>query len=249
MIFAATRPFRRLLPIVALAALAACAKAPAPSGQADPHEVANRRTHEANLRFDRAFFAPTSNAYGTILPQPVRQGVSQFSSNISLPGTMVNQLLQGEVEDAVHNAVRFLFNTTLGVAGIFDIATDIGLEERDTDFGETLHVWGFAEGDYVVLPFFGPSTERDAFGTAVDFFINPLSYVIPKPEGYLSPASEVISRFGDRYDYGDTFDALLYESADGYATARLFYLDSRRYDLGVEVEDDDLYDLYEEVYE
>jgi len=247
-----TRPYRRSFPgiaMIALLAVTACTPAPTARGISDPHEVANRRTHQANLNFDKAVFGPVSSAYGTTIPEPVRDRVSDFSANTSLPGIVVNQFLQGKIENAVHNTVRFLFNTTLGLGGLFDIANDIGLEERDTDFGETLHVWGFAEGDYVVLPFFGPSTERDAFGTAVDFFINPLSYVLDAPESYVPTGAKIMTRFGDRYTYGDTFDALLYESADGYLTAQLYYLDNRRYDLGEGVPDEDLYDLYEESYE
>ncbi len=94
---------------------------------------------------------------------------------------IVNNLLQGRLENAAHNSVRLLFNSTIGLGGLFDIATDIGLEERSTDFGATLHVWGAEEGAYVVLPLLGPSTERDALGTIVDFFTNPLTYALNPP--------------------------------------------------------------------
>ncbi len=249
---ALTRPFKPVFQSVVITAflgLAACTPAPTAHGISDPHEAANRRTHQANLKFDQAVFGPVSDAYGSAIPEPIRDRVDDFSDNTALPGIVVNQLLQGKIEDAVHNTARFLFNTTLGLGGLFDIANDIGLEERDTDFGETLHVWGFAEGDYVVLPFFGPSTERDAFGTAVDFFTNPLSYVLKRPESYVPTGAKIMTRFGDRYTYGDTFDAVLYESADGYLTAQLYYLDNRRYDLGDDSPDEELYDLYEESYE
>ncbi len=229
---------------LALMGMSACATAPAPSGYADPHEVQNRRTHGANIKLDRALVSPASNTYGTILPQPVRNSVSSFSDNASLPGVVANNLLQGNIEDAVHNTVRFAFNSTLGLLGIFDIATDIGLEERDSDFGETLHVWGAPEGDYVVLPFFGPSTERDGIGILVDFVLNPLSLALPTEVKHLPKAAWVLSKFGDRYQFSDTIDEF-YQSEEGYDLMQLYYLDSRRYELGVEVEDDELEDIYD----
>lgn len=249
MIVAATRSIRRAVALCALVGVAACAQAPAPSGDADPLEASNRQMFQVNLALDRTLVGPASNAYGEGIPDGVRNSVSSFSENAGLPGLVVNKILQGQLEDAAHNAVRFLFNSTVGLLGLFDVATDIGLEERDTDFGETMHRWGFSEGRYVVLPFFGPSTERDAVGIAVDFVINPLSYVIPSPESRVLPVAKVVSKVGDRYDYDATVEAILYEGEDPYATTRLFYLDSRRYDLGVTVGDDELYDLYEEAYE
>lgn len=229
---------------LALMGLSACATAPAPSGYADPHEDQNRRTHRANVNLDKALVSPASNTYGSLLPQPVRDSVSAFSDNASLPGVVANNLLQGNVEDAVHNTVRFVFNSTLGLLGIFDVATDIGLEERGSDFGETLHVWGAAEGDYVVLPFFGPSTERDAVGIVVDFVLNPLSLALPTEVKHLPKAAWVLSKFGDRYQFSGTIEEF-YESEEGYELMQLYYLDSRRYELGVEVEDDELEDIYD----
>lgn len=229
--------------------LTACAQAPVPEAVFDPNEASNRKMFAFNQKLDRALLAPASSAYGEGLPPGVRRGVSNFSDNVDLPGTVVNKILQGEFEDAMHNTVRFAFNSTFGLLGLFDVATGIGLEERDTDFGETLHRWGIAEGRYVVLPVFGPSTDRDAAGIAVDFVLNPLSYVVPSPENNVLPVANVVSRLGDRYEFGGTIDAVLHEGEDPYASARLFYLDARRYDLGVEVPDEDLYDLYEEAYE
>lgn len=240
-------PFARLGVILFLGA-AACSPAPVATGIDDPNEAANRRMHEFNLGFDKAFFGPASNAYGTAIPEPVRDRVHDFAANTSLPSLIVNDLLQGAIEDAAHNSVRFLFNITIGLGGLFDPASGIGLEERSTDFGETLHVWGIPEGKYVVLPFFGPSNQRDATGTLVDFFTNPLSYHLPTPEGYYPSAAGIVARFGDRYTYGATVDDLLYESEDGYSTTRLFYLDNRRFNLSGESLDE-LYDIYEEAYE
>lgn len=236
-----TTPFFAAL---ALVALGACAQAPAPSGYPDPHEAQNRRTHEANIKLDRLLISPAANTYGQV-PKPARTAVANFSDNASLPGVVVNKLLQGKIDDAVHNSVRFLFNSTLGLLGLFDIASDIGLEERGSDFGETLHVWGMPEGDYVVLPFFGASTERDGLGILGDFVLNPLGYVLPTGWEHVPKGAWVVSKFGDRYDFADSVDSILYSDGDGYSTLQLYYLDSRRYELGQEVEGDELDDLYE----
>ncbi|NRP13782.1 putative phospholipid-binding lipoprotein MlaA [Aliiroseovarius sp. xm-m-379] len=229
---------------IALVVLGACAKAPVPAGYDDPHEVQNRRTHKANIALDQMLVSPAAQVYGQV-PKPTRTAVANFADNASLPGTVVNKLLQGQIDDAVHNTVRFLFNSTFGLLGLFDVASDIGLEERESDFGETLHVWGMAEGDYVVLPFFGASTERDTLGIVGDFVLNPLGYVLPTGWTNVPKGAWVMSKFGDRYDFADSVDSILYSEGDGYATLQLYYLDSRRYELGQVVEDDELDDLYE----
>lgn len=240
--------FGKLAVIAGVMALSACSPAATRTGIQDPHEAKNRAVHEANARFDRQFISPVSTAYGKGIPAPVRRGVANFADNAGLPGVVVNDLLQGKIEDATHNSIRFLVNTLFGFAGLLDIAGP-GMPERDTDFGETLHVWGFGEGDYVVLPIFGPSTERDGIGTIVDFVLNPLDYVLPYPYNKLPLGSEIISRFGDRYSYGATYDEVFYGGADSYATARLYYLDHRRFQLSGEQSTEELYELYEEVYE
>ena len=141
-------------------------------------------------------------------------------------------MLQGRIDDALHNSTRFLINTTFGIAGFFDPAGDWGLPERSSDFGETLHVWGVAEGDYQELRFLGPSTQRDTAGRFVDFFLNPLSYAIPRPERYYWRLVGVAPRVGDRYRFTETIDSVLYDSADSYAQTRLLYLQNRRFKLG-----------------
>ena len=235
--------------LLVLGLVSACATQPQPQGINDPNERFNRGVHRFNKAFDSTFFGPAAKAYGETVPAPVRERVQDFAANTSLPALIVNKLLQGKLEDAAHDTVRLLFNTTIGLGGLFDVATGIGLEERTTDFGETLHVWGAEEGNYVVMPFFGPSTERDAVGTVVDFFTNPLTYAVAPPESYIPSAASIVSRFGDRYTYASTIDDLMYNSEDPYSAMRLFYLDARRYELSGGESGDDLYDLYEEAYE
>lgn len=234
--------------VIVLIGLAACTPADPSQPFNDPHEARNRKVHDANRALDRAVVRPVSVAYGAVIPKPVQRGVSNLSDNFAMPGIMVNNLLQGDVEHLVENTFRFAFNTTLGIGGIFDPATSIGLPGKTTDFGETLHVWGTAEGAYVELPVLGPSTERDAGGRVVDAILNPMRFILPdSPESYLPTAVNVVSKIGDRSRYSKLVDEVLYESADSYAQARILYLQNRRFELG-ETAVDDTFDPYEDPY-
>jgi len=233
---------------ILLSSLMACSVPEGGAGINDPYETQNRRFHEFNKTLDRALVRPASNAYGSGVPEPIRQGVSNFSSNASLPGKVVNATLQGDIDGVVQNTLRFLTNSTFGLLGILDVAGEGGLREQDTDFGETLAVWGIREGAYQDLPFLGPSTERDTVGRIVDLFTNPLSHFIERPASYFPPVANVASRFGDRYTFGDSIDSIFYESADSYAQTRLFYLQSRRFQLG-ESASSELIDPYEDPYD
>ena len=217
--------------LVAVVALGACAARDVPVGVNDPNEERNRKIHAFNKRVDDGVLRPLSSGYVGGVPAPVQKGVGNFAGNLSTPGYFVNDVLQGNIDDAAHNFVRFIFNTTIGLGGLFDPATSWGLHERSSDFGETLHVWGAPEGAYMELPFLGPSTQRDAAGKVVDIFTNPLSYVIPAPEKYGMPVVKGFSGVGARYRYRELVDSILYDSADSYAQARLLYLDARRFQL------------------
>lgn len=242
------KPLIQRLCVVALAVLVAgCTAAPVETGINDPIEEQNRKTHFTNRQLDRVLVRPASNGYGSVVPSPVRTGVSNFASNLNLPGQVLNNLLQFRIEDAGHNTFRFLMNSTFGFAGLLDVATEAGLENRSTDFGETLHVWGAPEGRYAELPLIGPSTERHAAGRVVDLLINPLNFAIEGPARSASTASSVAARFGDRYRYSDLVDSVLYESADSYAQARLLYLQNRRFKLA-RGQEQEVFDPYEDVY-
>lgn len=234
----------RVGPAVAvLLTLAACTPAPTDGGINDPYESVNRKVHAFNRGLDKIVVRPSSQVYGRVLPQPVRTGISNFADNISVPGDVVNNILQGRPVDALANTVRFGFNLVFGFGGLADPASNLGLPNDRTGFDETLAVWGVREGAYLELPAFGPSSERAAVGLAADFVLDPLSLVLTSPERYVPTASRVIDRVGDRYTFSDFIDSILYDSADSYAQSRLFYLQNRRFDLG-EVTDDDAIDPY-----
>lgn len=239
---------RALLVTVLSVVVSGCANTNAPQGITDPNESANRETHAFNLGLDRALVRPAAGAYGSILPEPVKQGVSNFASNLDGPGDVANNLLQLRLGKAGHNTLRFAVNTVVGIGGLFDPATAIGLPEKPTDFGETLHVWGVPEGNYVELPFVGPSTSRDFVGIIVDVALNPVRLALPQPEANYATIAKVASKLGDRDRYSETVDSILYESADSYAQARLLYLQNRRFELGQTAGDDSFVDPYEDPY-
>jgi phospholipid-binding lipoprotein MlaA len=198
----------------------------------DPYEKSNRKIHELNKTLDKELIRPVGVAYTKIVPDDLENSVGHFASNLSLPGVVVNNVLQGNVEGAFRNSMRFLFNSTLGFAGLFDVAGDFGIDEIQGDFGQTLYVWGVPEGAYREFPLRGPSTERASAGRIVDLFTNPLGYILPSPEKYIGTGANVASIVGDRGRYAATVDSVLYDSADSYSTARGFYLQNRRFELG-----------------
>ncbi|WP_238380946.1 VacJ family lipoprotein [Alkalilacustris brevis] len=213
----------------------------------DPYEAENRARHAENRAVDTALLRRSAHAYGETVPEPVRRAVGNFAGNLSLPGAAVNSLLQGRPDAVVENTFRFLINSTLGLAGLFDPATEFGLHGRPTDFGETLHVWGAPEGAYLELPFIGPSTERDAVGFVADIALDPVRILLPRDARGLAFGSRFGALIGDRYEYSGLIDSTLYESADSYAQARLIYLQSRRFQLGDE-SFTTYFDPYEELY-
>ncbi|WP_371180769.1 MlaA family lipoprotein [Xanthomonas sacchari] len=149
---------------------------PAPQSY-DPWEKFNRKVHAFNNVVDRGVARPLARAYVNVVPRPVRLGVTNFFDNLSSPLTMVNQLLQGRPLQAGQTLSRFLINSTLGIGGIFDPATDANLPRRSEDFGQTLGVWGWRRSRYLELPLFGPRTVRDAFGLVGDAPLSPLQQI------------------------------------------------------------------------
>jgi phospholipid-binding lipoprotein MlaA len=236
-----------LIAVVGL--LGACTPPPAPVTMNDPGEAGNRQVHAFNRGLDRALLRPASSVYGGAVPEPLQTGLSNLASNLDLPGDVVNNVLQGRIANAAENTTRFAINTVIGIGGLFDPAKAIGLPGKPTDFGETLHRYGAGEGRYVELPGVGPSTVRDAIGTAVDIAANPVRLLLPSPEKYVGTAASIASTLGDRNRYSDTVESVLYDSADSYAQARLLYLQNRRFELGQTGGAEDAFlDPYEDPY-
>ncbi len=159
---------RTVVPLLVAAAvvLSGCATVPADSGNdpRDPIESFNRQVFEFNEVVDRAVLKPVAQAYEFVLPEPVRDCISNVFSNFREPSNAVNNLLQGKPVDAISDTCRFVVNSTIGLLGCFDPARQMGLEKHHEDFGQTLGRWGIGTGPYLVLPILGPSTVRDAVG-------------------------------------------------------------------------------------
>lgn len=232
-----------VLGTVALLFVTACGPAPGNSGISDPHEAQNRAVHRLNLALDKNVLRPVARGANKALPHPVEQGIVNFADNLELPGRVVNNVLQLRLGKAVENTLRFAINSTIGIGGLFDPATQAGVNGKPTDFGETLHLWGVSEGNYIELPFFGPSTDRDAVGKVVDMAMDPLKLIFPN-SGNMSLIAKIGAKIADRGRYSETVDSILYDSADGYAQARLLYLQNRRFELGQVPSDESFEDPY-----
>jgi len=228
---------------IALLSVAACTPAALPPESADPYEVQNRAVFDANRDIDSA--AGLSGGSGGGVPVAVTRTVANLAGNLEIPGIVVNDLLQGAGENALHNTFRFILNTTLGVGGLFDPALSFGLEARDNDFGKTLHVWGVSQGNYLVLPVLGPSTERDLAGKVVDAALNPLGFWLPRDEMMWARGLKVADLVGSRLRYSDAIDSVIYDSADPYAQARSVYLQNRNFELTGGTAEETYIDPYE----
>ncbi|HEV2621076.1 MAG TPA: VacJ family lipoprotein [Frateuria sp.] len=166
--------FSRLLPLAAVALLAGCTIAKPRTD--DPLQKYNRKVYAFNDAVDKAVIRPVAVGYRKVTNPPVRRSMSDFFTNLRMPVTVANDLLQARPKQALQSTSRFLVNLTLGLGGFFDPASQLGIPLEDNDFGVTLARWGVPDGDYLVLPFVGPTTARDVWRLPVDsYFFDPLS--------------------------------------------------------------------------
>jgi phospholipid-binding lipoprotein MlaA len=208
----------RAVPLVLFALLAAgCATSPGRTTNEDPYEGFNRGVYKFNDTLDRAALKPIAKGYRKVTPGFVRTGIGNVISNLEYPGTFVNQFLQGKWALGFRDTGRFLLNSTLGVAGIFDVATPLGLEKNDEDFGQTLAFWGVSSGPFINLPLLGPSTMRDAPARALDFLTNPLQYTdVPWEAEWGMRAVDIVHSRSELLPLDDT----LQRTYDPYAFIR-----------------------------
>ena len=223
---------RVVLPLSFAALVLAGCTAPPPKEINDPGEALNRKMHAFNIGLDKYVLRPVATSVVKPGGGPVSQGVVNFARNLAGPTDIVNSVLQLRLGRAVENTLRFAINTTIGIGGVFDPASAMGVRGKDTDFGETLHVWGFGEGQYLEPPVIGPTTSRDLTGLIADIAINPMQIWLQAPDSYIGTIAGAASKVVDRGRYVETVDSILYESADSYAQARVLYLQNRRFQLG-----------------
>ncbi|MBI3897930.1 MAG: VacJ family lipoprotein [Gammaproteobacteria bacterium] len=192
----------------------------------DPLEGFNRTMYSFNNKFDRYLLKPVASGYRTVTPAPVRKGVSNFFSNLREPLVLLNNVLQGKFKNAASDLGRFVTNTTIGVFGLFDVASHVGLERHTEDFGQTLGAWGVGEGPYLVLPFLGPSNVRDGFGLVGDYAAYPPTYMEEQSTASKLLAVRIIDTRTQLLDAGDILEQAAGE--DSYVFVREAYLQRRR---------------------
>jgi phospholipid-binding lipoprotein MlaA len=193
----------------------------------DPAEPVNRAIFKVNVAADHAVMRPVAQAYADHVPEGVQKGIHNVVQNLKEPAVAVNDALQGNVNQAWQSVQRLAVNSTVGVAGIFDVASQLGLPPHKADFGQTLAVWGVGEGPFVELPLLGPSNARDTVGTAVDMALNPLTFVGGAPATYAGVATGSANVVDTRSQHLHDLDELERNSLDYYATLRSVYRQHR----------------------
>lgn len=209
------------------------------SNPVDPYESLNRKIHTFNMAFDATMLKPPARLYKAVVPAPVRAGINNAYNNVNMLPTVANDLLQGEWQYAYKDTWRFIANTTIGIGGIFDVASRFSLPPRSNDLGITFAKWGNKQSPFIVIPLLGPSTIRDGMGQMFD-------YALFTPYPYIKSDALLYSLLGLRYIdiRSQMFDTerLISESYDQYSFIRDAYLQRRNFLItGEQAEADALY--------
>ena len=205
----------------------------------DPLQQLNRKVYELNFEIlDPALIKPIATLYDRLTPRPVRIGINNFFSNLDEIPNAVNSLLQGKIGQAANDTGRFIVNSVFGLGGVFDIATDAGMQpSQGEDFGQTLAVWGVSEGPYLMLPFLGPSTLRDAPSNVLDSFLDPFAYNDNYGMRAGIKAIDIVALRAELLGIDDVM------SGDKYIFVRDVYLQNREYMIADGAIEDDFDDL------
>ena len=196
-------------------------------GTFDPWEKYNRQVHRFNNAVDRHIARPLARGYVKVVPRPVRLGVSNFFNNLGQPVSILNALLQGKPKQAAQALGRFALNTTLGIGGLFDPASDLKMKRRSEDFGQTLGTWGWKRSRYVELPFFGPRTVRDVLGLAGDMPLSPVRQIEDDKTRIFLQGLNLVDTRAQLL----SLDSLREGAVDDYALVRDSWLQRRNYQI------------------
>lgn len=202
--------------------LSGCATANHPYDPSDPYQNFNRPVYKFNEHVDTYILKPVATVYDKIMPWPAKDGVTNFFSNLNEIPTVFNDLLQGNFYQATSDTWRLLINTTLGIGGLFDVASHMDLPKNNEDFGLTLAKWGYTNSNYLVLPFLGPSTVRDTLGLPVNYVTSIYPYIDTNTSTALY-ATDVVNRRSNLLPY----DRVWKQAFDPYVFVRDAYLQHR----------------------
>lgn len=195
--------------------------------QNDPYESFNRKMFAINDALDRNVALPAAKFYVRVVPTPARNGIHNGLENLSSPVTLANDVLQGDPKRAAQTFGRMVVNSSIGLLGLIDVATPMGIPGHTADFGETLAVYGVGEGPYLVLPLLGPSNPRDAAGHFVDIAFDPLTYLGMREKGWWMGGRNLLGLIDDRAGTIDAMASIQRSSVDVYATLRSLYRQHR----------------------
>ncbi len=220
-------PVSMLAVLLAALLLAGCATTEMIDGEInpDPYEETNRSFYKFNDALDRHIMTPIAENYVKALPEGARNGITNFFDNLEYLNVILHSFLQGKLGQGISDVTRFVVNSTLGIGGLFDVATSMGLEEHEEDLGQTLATWGIDQGSYLYLPFLGPYTARNSPDVASSYFSNPLTYISTI---YLFPVT-FLNMLNDRANLLEASEFVNEASIDPYSFTREAYLQQRRY--------------------
>ncbi len=196
-----------------------------PGQKLDPWENWNRKVFAFNEDLDKYVMKPVATAYANVVPQPLRRGVDNFFANAADAWSAVNNVLQGKGQPAFEDVVRFTTNSFFGIAGFFDVASEIGIPRHKEDFGQTLGVWGFGAGAYIVWPLLGPSTVRDSIGLPLDISVSPSAVINDGRTQVALTALQLINARANLLGASQVLDDI---ALDKYTFLRDAYLQRRR---------------------
>jgi phospholipid-binding lipoprotein MlaA len=243
-----TESFRAAIVASVLCLLVSACASNAPAGaqpsDADPWEPLNRQIHTFNSKLDNVTLKPIAKGYNKVIPEAVRHRVTDFSMNLRGPMHIINNFLQGKGRAGFTETGRFLTNSTLGIGGLFDVATKFGMEAHPEDFGQTFAVWGVPSGPYVIVPFLGPQTLRDALSLPLGFLADPLFHYENDPVRYTVYGIRAVNLRARLLPVEDFVE----DSFDRYIALRESYLQHREFEIydGNPPEDEDFYEDFPE---
>ena len=211
----------------------------------DPIESINRKTHEFNKGLDRYVINPTSNFYGSYVPELIRIPISNVRGNLNEPRRFINHIFQRDLSGAGTDLSRFIINSTLGIGGLIDVASMWNIYPRSTGFDETFHSINIPQGAYVELPLFGPSSARGTVGLITDYALNPSKPITAGIDGIVMLGVEVANVFQKGYEFAPMIDATLYNSADSYSASRNVFLQTKQ-EFNIDDDEIDVFDPYGE---